>query len=240
MSDPALPSPPQRSQRSISPFALGCGLSAAIVAVAMVIAALLVASAMRDAARVASEAAEQVNPASVLSTVLPAATPTIVARPSAILQVRGISDLATVQTLMSTVVEVQKARVGDVIYERLVLIACGRVKAGVRLDQLQPEDVETLEDGRAVRVRLPPAELLDTYLIDDASQRCTTRVYDRTNLLILEESKELESQAREQAVQAIRETALESGILEEARTRAQIAVERVLRAAGYERVEFVD
>ncbi|MFN3706105.1 MAG: DUF4230 domain-containing protein [Thermoflexales bacterium] len=74
----------------------------------------------------------------------------------------------------------------------------------------------------------------------DGSQRCHTRVYDRTNLLILEESKELESQAREKATQAIRETALESGLLEEVQTRARLAIEQLLHAAGYERVEFVE
>ncbi len=110
----------------------------------------------------------------------------------------------------------------------------------MRLNEIGPDDVQVSQDGRTARVRMPPAELLDAYLIDDGSQRCHTRVYDRTNLLILEESKELESQAREKAIQAIRETALESGLLEEAQTRARLAIEQLLHAAGYERVEFVE
>jgi hypothetical protein len=82
--------------------------------------------------------------------------------------------------------------------------------------------------------------LQDAYLIDDANQPCTTRVYDRTNLLVIPESKDLEAQAREKALESIRLTALESGMLDEARRNAQLAIERILLSAGYERVEFIE
>jgi hypothetical protein len=65
-------------------------------------------------------------------------------------------------------------------------------------------------------------------------------VYDRTNLLLIPESKELEAQAREKALEAIRNTAIESGLLSDARRNAQIAIERILLNAGYERVEFIE
>lgn len=133
----------------------------------------------------------------------------------------------------------QKARVGNLVYERLLLVACGRVKAGVRLEELSEDDIAVSEDGTTIRVRLPQPVLLDAYLIDDASQRCTTRVYDRTNLLILPETKELESQAREKAIEAIQQVAIDTGLLEEAERNAQVAIERMLLRAGFARVEFI-
>jgi hypothetical protein len=227
-------------QPRISQTGLGCLIGAGIIATAMLIAGVLVAFALRDSANRVSQTVDALNPGNVVATLIPPVTPTIVVRPPAVLTVRAISDLATAQSLLSTVVEAEKARVGNVIYERLILIACGRVKAGIDLTQLKDSDVTETDDGKTVRVRLPEAVLLDTYLIDDSTQPCTTKVYDRTNLLIIPETQELEGQAREQALEAIRATAMQSGILSDARRNAEIAIERILLNAGYDKVEFVE
>jgi len=246
LSEPALPSPaapvaPQpQVAGAVSPTMLGCLLGAGIIALALLIAGALVAFAIRESANRVATAVDRVNPANIAQTLIPPPTPTIVVRPPAVLQIRAISDLATAQSLLSTIVEVNQARVGNVLYEKLVLIACGRAKAGIDLTRLQDSDVVVTDDGRTVRVRLPRAALLDVYLIDDSAQPCTTRVYDRTNLLLIPESKDLEAQARERALEMIRLTATESGLLNEARRNAQIAIERILLSAGYERVEFVE
>jgi heme/copper-type cytochrome/quinol oxidase subunit 2 len=234
---PPLQSQPQPRAPQTS---LGCLIGAGIIAAALLIAGLLVASALRDSANRVAGTAEKMNPVNIVATLIPAVTPTIVVRPPAVLSVRAISDLATAQSLMSTVVEAEQARIGNVIYEKLVLIACGRVKAGIDLSQLKESDVTVTDDGKTVRVKLPPAELLDSYLIDDSTQPCTTKVYDRTNLLIIPETKELEGQAREKALEAIRATAMQSGILSDARRNAEIAIERILLNSGYEKVEFVE
>ncbi|MCS6847421.1 MAG: DUF4230 domain-containing protein [Anaerolineae bacterium] len=232
--------PPQSPPGGISQTTLGCLIGAGIIALALVIAGALVAFALRESAERMAETVDRANPANIIQTVIPPPTPTIVVRPPAVLQLRAISDLATAQSLLSTIAEVNQARVGNVLYEKLVLIACGRVKAGVDLTQLKDSDVVVMDDGKTVRVKLPPAQLLDAYLIDDSTQPCTTRVYDRTNLLLIPESKELEAQAREKALEAIRTTAIESGLLNDARRNAQIAIERILLNAGYERVEFIE
>lgn len=230
----------QASAGGLSQTTLGCLIGAGIIALALLIAGALVAFAVRESTQRVAETVERANPANIIQTVIPLPTPTVVVRPPAVLQVRAISELATAQSLLSTIVEVQQARVGNVLYEKLVLIACGRVKAGVALTQIRDSDVEVADDGRTVRVKLPRAQLLDAYLIDDSTQPCTTRVYDRTNLLLIPESKELEAQAREKALEAIRTTAMESGLLDDARRNAQIAIERILLNAGYERVEFIE
>ncbi|MCS6772841.1 MAG: DUF4230 domain-containing protein [Anaerolineae bacterium] len=235
---PALPEPlppPPPPARQPSPIVLGCAIGSGILALGTIISAVLIFSAVREVIGFV----ERNNPIRAVGTLLPNATPTLMPRPPALLQVRAVSELATAQTLMSTVVEAEKARVGNVIYERLVLIACGRVKAGVDLSQLGEADVRVSTDGVTVQVRLPRARLLDAYLIDDANHPCATRVYDRTNLLLLPETKELETQARDKALQAIRQAAVESGLLDDAQRNAEIAVERVLLLSGYQRVEFI-
>jgi hypothetical protein len=231
--------PPPAGGLNMTPTT-GCLIGVGIMAVSLVAAALLIAFAIRDSANRAAESVDRMNPANVLATLAPPPTPTIVVRPPAILSVRALSDLATAQMLMSTVVEADQARVGNIVYEKLVLIACGRVKAGIALNELKDSDVTESADGKTVTVRLPRAKMLDSYLIDDPNQPCTTKVYDRTNLIVLPETKELESQAREKALEAIRQTAEESGLMSEARRNAQIAIERILLNAGYDKVEFVE
>jgi len=216
---------------------------AAIVALGIVLAAIIVSLALMrlsQSAQSAAQAVQSANPFNAINTALPQATPTIVVRPPVIQQVRAVADLTTTSATMSTVVEVQKARVSNIVYERLLLIACGRVKAGIDLSQLREEDIRVSTDGKRVTVRLPKADVQDAYLIDDSTQPCTTKVYDRTNLLVIPETRELESQAREQAVKAIRDMALQSGMLREADRNARIIIERILLASGYESVEFVN
>ena len=79
-----------------------------------------------------------------------------------------------------------------------------------------------------------------SFLIDDATQPCTTKVDDRTNLLVIPETKELEGQAREKAIEAIRDTAIQSGVLTDAGKNARAVIEKVLLLAGYQKVIFVE
>jgi hypothetical protein len=223
--------PPQEKSSRLS---TGCLVVIGVLGGAVIVAATIVALALRGF----GDVVERNNPISAVGTLTAPSTPTIVVRPPALLQVRALNDLATAQMLLSTIVEADQARVGNVLYERLVLIACGRVKAGIDLAQLREEDVRV--EGDTVTVRLPKAKLLDTYLIDDSSQPCNTKVYDRTNLVLLPAGKDLESQAREKAVIALRETAVQSGILSEANKNARVAIERILLLAGYKQIVFVD
>jgi hypothetical protein len=217
---------------------VGCYVAAGGIALALVLGALIIASAVRDAGNAASRTIQGFQPGNVVATLVGPQTPTIVVRPPAIRQVRAVSDLTTVSTLMSTVVDVQQARVGNIIYEKLILIACGRVKAGVDLSKLTEQDVQASPDGLTVTVRLPKAELQDVYLIDDPSQPCTTRVYDRTNLILIPQTKDLETEARDKAVQALHDMAIQSGVLDDADRNARVAIERVLLLAGYQKVVF--
>lgn len=225
-------------QRPASTANTGCLPAAIVLGLAIVVATAIIAYALASTGRVIGGAFDRANPANAIATGIAQATPTIIVRPPALVQVRALNELATAQQLMSTVVEVEKARVGDVIYERLVLIACGKVKAGINLSDLNDGNVTT--DGDVVTIRLPKAQLQDVYLVDDAAQPCTTKVYDRTNLIILPETRELEQQAREKALTAIRDASIQAGVLDEARRNAKLSIERVLLLAGYRQVVFID
>ncbi|HRA54995.1 MAG TPA: DUF4230 domain-containing protein [Thermoflexales bacterium] len=225
-----------RLTRTTSANQSGCLVAAGIVAVGIVAAGLIVSSALFNV----GSAIDSANPGKIAGTAFAPATATVLVRPPAIIQVRALSDLTTASTTLSTIAEAQQARIGNILYERLVLLACGRVKAGIDLSKLREQDVRVSPDGRKVTIVLPKAELLDTYLIDDSTQPCYTRVYDRTNLILLPSSKDLEGQAREQALKAMRETALQAGVLTDADRNAKGVIERVLKAAGYETVEFVE
>lgn len=225
------PNPPRSST--------GCIVVAGILGVAMVASALIIANTLRSGFNTVSDTVVQNNPANIVATMLPKTTPTIVARPPVIRSVQALADLTTYSALMSTVVEANQQRVGTLVNERLLLVACGKVNAGVDLNQMTEDDVAVSEDGKTVTVRLPKSELKDVFLIDDTTQPCSTRVYDRTNLIILPATMELEGEAREKAVQAIRDTAIQSGMLTEANKNARAVVEKMLILAGYEKVVFV-
>ncbi len=116
-----------------------------------------------------------------------------------------------------------------------MLVACGRVTAGVDLSKVQEQDITS--EGTKVTINLPPAEIFETYA--DEESGCTY-VYDHSHPILTEPSPELASQARGQALESFRETALQNDILEKAHGRAQQEVARLLLFAGYETIEFTD
>jgi hypothetical protein len=150
--------------------------------------------------------------------------------PTVLRQVQSLAQLVTVKYVLEKVVVVEDVKwFGE---NRVLLVAHGVVKAGVDLQRLKPEDVRV--SGRAVAVRLPPAEITDAYLDDKQ-----TRVIERTTGLLRVFDKDLEQKARQHAAGEIRRAAREAGILQEANERARAQVERLLRDLGFEQVEFL-
>ncbi len=167
---------------------------------------------------------------------LEAGDPTYSTLPAVIEQLRPISRLQTEEYFLSTVVEAGQPRgAGGVLSEKLLLIACGRVTAGVDLSKIQQDDIQS--EGGKVIITLPPSEIFETALDDESG---CTRVYERSVPLLMSPTEELDDQARREALESFRQTALENGILEKAHVRAQEEVARLLLLAGYETVEFSD
>ena len=167
---------------------------------------------------------------------LDAGDPTYSTLPAVIEQLRPLSRLETQEYFVSTVVEATKPRlISGLGEEKLVLIACGRVIAGVDLSKIQDEDIQS--SGSTVTIKLPPPEVFETILDDESG---CTYVYDHSHPMFTEPSTELGSDARTRAVENFRETALANGILDKAHLQAQQEIARLLLLAGYETVEFSD
>ena len=143
-------------------------------------------------------------------------------------QVQTLSELVTVKYVLEKVVILDDIKwYGE---NRVLLVAHGIVKAGVDLQEIKPEDVR-VEDKRVV-LKLPRARITDVYLDDQK-----TRVVDRSTGLLRAFDKDLEQNARRQAVDDLRIAARAHRIYEDAEERARLQVATLFHQLGYE-VEF--
>jgi hypothetical protein len=162
-------------------------------------------------------------------------TPTILPDPVTIVrEVRSLARLETIQYTVEKVITVESGQgpLGFLFGDRLLFIAHGVVIGGVDLGQLGPEDVRLDEAGR-VYLQLPAAEVFVATLDNEKSY-----VYDRETGLLTRGDLALESTARQAAEEAIRQAALEDGILDQARVNAENYLYRFLRALGFPDVIF--
>lgn len=164
-------------------------------------------------------------------------TPTILPDPVTIVrEVRSLARLETIQYTVEKVITVESGQgpLGFLFGDQLLFIAHGVVIGGVDLGQLGPDDVWLDEAGR-VYLRLAPAEVFVATLDNEKSY-----VYHRETGLLTRGDLALESTARQAAEEAIRQAALEDGILEQARINAENYLYRFLRALGFPDVIFSD
>jgi len=153
-------------------------------------------------------------------------------------QVQTLSDLVTVKYVLEKVEIVNSpptSTLGQFVQgeNRLLLLAHGIVKAGVDLQRLRPEDVRIA--GKKITLHLPPPHITDAYL--DEQQ---TQVIDWERGFLRDFDKDLETAARQNAVDDISRAARQAGILKDADDRARLQLARFLNQAGFEQVEFVD
>jgi hypothetical protein len=161
-------------------------------------------------------------------------TPTILPNPVTI--VHKINTLARLETIQYTLEKIITAEVGQEVFgklfgDQLLLVAHGEVIAGVDLSQLLVEDVN-LEDG-LLRIKLPEAEIFVVRLDNQKSY-----IYDRQTGIFTKGDKDLETQARQAAEKEILETAIEDGILEQARINAEAYLLRFLNSLGFQAIVF--
>lgn len=116
--------------------------------------------------------------------------------------------------------------------DAIVLVAVGEVIAGVDLGALSDDDLEIDRERGLVTMRLAPARIL-TSRIDNER----TYVRERETDLLAGRHEELEAEARERAERALRQAALEAGILSRAQRSATRTLSEIVRALGYEKVE---
>lgn len=162
-------------------------------------------------------------------------TPTIIPDPVSIIhEIRSLARLETIQYTVEKVITADSGRedLKALFGDRLLLVAHGEVTAGINLEKLGLNDV-TLA-GKAVTIRLPEAEVLVSRLDNQSSY-----VYDRQTGLLVKEDSQLETLARQKAEEEILKTAIDDGILNQARQNAETYLDRLIRSLGYEDVTFL-
>ena len=143
-------------------------------------------------------------------------------------QVQTLSQLVTVKYVLEKVVDVQDVKwYGD---NRLLLIAHGIVKAGINLGALQPADFQIV--GKTITLTLPSPAITDVYLDDHSTQ-----VFERSTGVLRAFDKDLEQNARKQAVEELRLMAIKSDILKDAQERAQAQLTALFLQIGFTDVQ---
>lgn len=158
----------------------------------------------------------------------PSPAPTIISGDAIVQQIRQISRLETTTYSIERVIEVRQSDASWPDWlrgDRLLLIAHGRVIAGIDLEQLQPSDVIVAADGGTVTVTLPAAQIFNR---DSILDNARTRVYDRQQGLLAPPNENLETEARRAAESQLLAGACEEDILGRATEDGRVAVTNML------------
>jgi len=137
--------------------------------------------------------------------------------------IERVVDLRDRQTRMFGLVEAEDA---------LLLVAVGDVVAGVDLTSMRDGDIQVDPVRRSARVLLPPVSVLSSKL---DSQR--TYLHSRKTDALAERSDSLETRARMEAENTLRDAALSAGILERAQKNTKSTLETLLRSLDYKQIE---
>jgi len=155
--------------------------------------------------------------------------------PAVLVRVQQLNQIATVKYIVQKVVGLrdQKVPVGS---ESILLIMQANVEAGIDLASMHSDDVTVRSDGGVV-LQLPPPKILNI-VIDEKE----TKVWDRQKTWWtpwVPYSLDLEQRARLAGLEAIKQTALEMGILGQAERNAESSIQGLLGLAGLKSVRFV-
>jgi len=154
--------------------------------------------------------------------------------PGVVKEIQQLNSLVSVKYILQKAIGLEEKKVpfGS---ERILLIVQAEVLGGVELDKLAAYHVTT--DGLRFTIALPPPKILHI-VIDDKE----TRVWDRSVTWWtpwVPANLDLERQARLAAKEAIEKSALDMGILEQAKKNAQMSIRGLLMGLGAKSVAFI-
>jgi|YelNatPaOPRAMG01_1025707.scaffolds.fasta_scaffold13065_3 hypothetical protein len=155
--------------------------------------------------------------------------------PALVREIQQLSELVTVRCVVQKVIGLKEEKV-PFGAESVLLLVQANVLAGVDLAALQPNDVTVANNG-PVTIRLPAAKVLHVFLDDKQTQ-----VWDRSKTWWtpwVPLNPDLEQNARRAALEAAQATALETGLLAQARANAETTIRSFLRAMGISNTTFV-
>jgi hypothetical protein len=153
--------------------------------------------------------------------------------PSAVVhEIQRLNELVSVKYTIQKVVGLEEKKV-PLGSEKILLFVQAEVLAGIDLSQLSAGDVRLLPD-QSMHVVLPPPKIVHI-IIDDKQ----TKVWDRQITWWtpwVPYNLDLERQARLAAKDEIEKTALEMGILDQARRNAEVSIRSLLETFGLKAV----
>jgi hypothetical protein len=153
--------------------------------------------------------------------------------PSAVVrEIQRLNELVSVKYTVQKVVGLEEKKV-PLGSEKILLFVQAEVLAGIDLSMLAPGDVRLLSNQR-MHVTLPPPKIVHI-VIDDKQ----TKVWDRQITWWtpwVPFNPDLERQARLAARDEIEKTALEMGILDQARRNAEVSIRSLLETFGVKAV----
>ncbi|WP_031498870.1 DUF4230 domain-containing protein [Bryobacter aggregatus] len=149
-------------------------------------------------------------------------------------EIQKLNELVSVKYSIQKVIgiEEQKRPVG---MEKILLITQAQVLAGIDLSQLKSSNIIMGKDKSRL-IQLPPAQILHIVLNEKE-----TKVWDHQITWWtpwVPYNPELESRARQAAIEATRKAALDMGILKEAEKNARTSIRALLEAAGITQISF--
>ena len=154
--------------------------------------------------------------------------------PGVVKEIQQLNSLVSVKYILQKAIGLEEKKIpfGS---ERILLIVQAEVLGGVELDKLAAYHVTT--DGLRFTIALPPPKILHI-VVDDKE----TRVWDRSVTWWtpwVPANLDLERQARLAAKEAIEKSALDMGILEQAKKNAQMSIRGLLMGLGAKSVAFI-
>jgi hypothetical protein len=154
--------------------------------------------------------------------------------PSVVREIQRLNQLVSVKYTVQKVIalEEKKTPLGS---EKLLLFVQAEALGGIDLSKLAAGDITVLP-GHRMLVTLPPPSIV--YVVIDDKQ---TKVWDRSITWWtpwVPFNPDLERQARLTAKDAIEAAAIEMGILNQARSNAEVSIRSLLEALGVKSVTF--
>lgn len=144
-------------------------------------------------------------------------------------QVQSLADLVTIRRVTEQLVQLEDGNF--LSKDRIVLIAHGVIKAGIDLNKVTADDLRVT--GKTIALHLPPPKILDKYLDEKL-----TEVVRRDTGWFVFHRKDLETEARQQALAGLVTAARTGGIDREAEVQAKTLIGQFFQALGYEKVEY--